>query len=267
MSQLQQFITTRKQQLSLENQTPLSMTHVIYGYPSVEESLTWMKTLLDLGVDLLEVQFPFSDPVADGPTIVNACHKALTEDLKIKDCLSHLKTLAQAYPNSKIVFMSYLNPIFKFGITTFIEQASLSGISGIIIPDLAIENAQEYQQACDVFKIDPIWLVTPITPKERLKSIAQRSSGLLYCVSRSGVTGGNRTQDIQSYSYINDVKCYTQTPLAIGFGIRSRKQVEEIMHHADIAIIGSALLDRYDNQGATAAALFVKELFPHLHHS
>ncbi|MCU7369333.1 tryptophan synthase subunit alpha [Paucibacter sp. O1-1] len=127
---------------------------------SVEESLTWMKTLLDLGVDLLEVPFPFPDPVADGPTIVNACHKALTEDLKIKDCLLHLKTLAQAYPNSKIVFMSYLNPIFKFGMTTFVEQASLSGISGII-PDLAIENAQEYQQACDVFKIDPIWLVTP----------------------------------------------------------------------------------------------------------
>ena len=88
----------------------------IYGYPSVEESLQWMKTLLDLGVDILEVQFPFSDPVADGPTIVNACHKALSVDLKISNCLLHLKELSRHYPNSRIVFMSYLNPVFKFGV-------------------------------------------------------------------------------------------------------------------------------------------------------
>lgn len=264
MSQLEQFILKQKE----ESNKTLAMTHVIYGYPSVQESLAWMEDLLTIGVELLEVQFPFSDPVADGETIVNACHHALANEFTMQDCLAHLAALSNAFPNSKILLMSYLNPIFKFGIRNFVEQAAQSSISGIIIPDLSVENAQEYQQACLVNKIEPIWLVTPNTPSDRLKMIAQKATGLLYCVSRSGVTGGvqqNSNRDLNDY--LREIKRYTTIPLAVGFGIRKKEQVDAVSEYADVAIIGSALLEKYDEDGTQKALNYVRELFPHLNSS
>jgi len=262
MSQLADFINA-KQPLSKQ---PLAMTHVIYGYPSIEASLEWMQTLLEMGVETLEVQFPFSDPVADGPTIVKACHQALASEPKMQQCLSDLGRLGRDYPDSKILLMSYLNPVYRFGISTLVEAAANEGITGLILPDLPLEHAAEYQTACTEHALDAIWLITPNMPKERIKLIASQATAMLYCVSRAGVTGQKSSlkNEFDLAAYLTEIRQHTQVPLAVGFGIRAPEQVAELTGLADIAIVGSALLEAYNQGGIAAGKEFVARLFPQL---
>lgn len=262
MSQLADFINA-KQPLTTQ---PLAMTHVIYGYPSIEASLEWMQTLLAMGVETLEVQFPFSDPVADGPIIVEACHKALESEPKMQQCLLDLGRLARDYPDSQILLMSYLNPVYRFGITKLVETAAQQGLTGLILPDLPIEHANEYQAACAEHALDAIWLITPNMPKERIKYIASQASGMLYCVSRSGVTGQKSSlqSEFDLAAYLAEIRQHTNVPLAVGFGIRVPQQVAGLTGLADIAIVGSALLEAYNQGGIASGKALVAELFPQL---
>lgn len=264
MSHLAQFVQDRKIAIDPQGQTLIAMTHVIYGYPTVEKSLQWMARLLAQGVDILEVQFPFSDPVADGPAIVAACHQALQCELDMQACLNDLKTLKATYPKTEILLMSYLNPVYRFGIPKLVEAAANAGIAGLIVPDLPIELGDDYQAACETHQIDPIWLVTPITPIERQHRIAQRATGMLYCVSRSGVTGQKDGGVLALTDYLTPLREQTQAPLAVGFGIRTRDQITALNGLADIAIVGSALLDAYNDGGEEQGITMIKTLFPHL---
>jgi len=262
MSQLANFINA-KQPLTSQ---PLAMTHVIYGYPSIEASLEWMQTLLEMGVETLEVQFPFSDPVADGPSIVQACHKALESEPKMQQCLADLGRLGRGYPNSKILLMSYLNPVYRFGISKLVKEAAEQSLTGLILPDLPIEHAAEYQDACVEHNLDAIWLITPNMPKERIKQIATQATGMLYCVSRSGVTGQKSSlqTEFDLAAYLAEIRQHTDVPLAVGFGIRSPQQVAELTGLADIAIVGSALLDAHNQGGIATGKALVANLFPQL---
>ena len=262
MSQLADFINA-KQPLTTQ---PLAMTHVIYGYPSIEASLEWMQTLLAMGVETLEVQFPFSDPVADGPIIVEACHKALESEPKMQQCLLDLGRLARDYPDSQILLMSYLNPVYRFGITKLVETAAQQGLTGLILPDLPIEHANEYQAACAEHALDAIWLITPNMPKERIKYIASQANGMLYCVSRSGVTGQKSSlqSEFDLAAYLAEIRQHTNVPLAVGFGIRVPQQVAGLTGLADIAIVGSALLEAYNQGGIASGKALVTKLFPQL---
>ncbi|BFM51436.1 tryptophan synthase subunit alpha [Marinomonas sp. THO17] len=260
MSSLAQFT-----QQKLQHKSILAMTHVVYGYPTVDESLAWMTRLLEEGVDFIEVQFPFSDPVADGPSIVAACHQALGQELNVDTCLTQLGALAKNFPESRIVLMSYLNPMYRFGLKKLAKRAAEENICGLILPDLPIEAAQEYRQACHDKGIDPIWLVTPATPKERLAMLAKQAEGFLYCVARSGVTGQschqNKTPNTELDSYLAEIKQHTNTPLGVGFGLRNKGQIDALLGKAEIAILGSALLDAYNQGGQDAGIKLIKSLF------
>ena len=259
MSQLTQFIHQQRQQKSI-----LAMTHVVYGYPSVEESLQWMARLMAEGVDFIEVQFPFSDPVADGPSIVAACHQALQQELDVETCLVQLGELAKQYPDSRIVLMSYLNPMYRYGLEKLAQRAAEENILGIILPDLPIEQAGVFREACQENNIDPIWLVTPATPTDRLAMLANQSQGFLYCVARSGVTGNSDYKSHKEASlegYLASIKQHTSTPLGVGFGLREREHIEQLSGQADIAIIGSALLDAYNDGGQENAIELIIKLF------
>lgn len=270
MNPLTQYIQEKRQQKPI-----LSMTHVIYGYPTVKDSLEWMTTLLENGADFLEVQFPFSDPVADGPSIVAACHKALEQPLSVESCLSHIGQLARDFPESRIVLMSYLNPMYRYGLEKLAKRSEQEGILGLILPDLPIEQAGTYRAACEAHNIEPIWLVTPSTPSQRLEEITSQSKGFLYCVARSGVTGHSsyekeahekepNKEHINTFSldaYLNQIKAHTDTPLGVGFGIRERQQIEQLTGKVDVAILGSALLDAYNQGGAEAGITLFKQLF------
>tara|TARA_R110000744_G_scaffold205272_6_gene323992 strand:+ start:171 stop:989 length:819 start_codon:yes stop_codon:yes gene_type:complete len=271
MSQLAAFIEEKKSIKEKRQQKPiLSMTHVVYGYPTVQESLDWMKRLMQEGVDFIEVQFPFSDPVADGPSIVAACHKALEQTLDVETCLAQLGKLAKGFPESRIVLMSYLNPMFRFGLDKLAKRAAEENILGLILPDLPIEQAATYKAACKANGIDPVWLVTPVTPPERLAMLASQASGFLYCVARSGVTGHsvheNKSHEdkVKSTSlddYLAHIKQHASAPMGVGFGLRERAQIEQLIGKADIAILGSALLDAYNKGGQEEGIKLIKDLF------
>ncbi len=265
MSKLAAFIEKKRQEKPI-----LSMTHVVYGYPSVQESLDWMTRLMKEGVDFIEVQFPFSDPVADGPSIVAACHKALEQTLDVETCLSQLGKLAKGFPESRIVLMSYLNPMYRYGLDKLAKRAAEENILGLILPDLPIEQSATYQVACDKYQVDPIWLVTPVTPKDRLAMLASQASGFLYCVARSGVTGHSvhetkmheaKSKATSLDDYLAEIKVHSSAPIGVGFGLRERAQIEQLIGKADIAILGSALLDAYNNGGQEEGIALIKELF------
>ncbi|MCB5163180.1 tryptophan synthase subunit alpha [Marinomonas algarum] len=266
MSQLATFIKDKKALKETRQQDAiLSMTHVVYGYPTVEESLSWMERLMQEGVDFIEVQFPFSDPVADGPSIVAACHKALEQTLDVDTCLTQLGELTKKYADSRIVLMSYLNPMYRFGLEKLAQRAAEENIQGLILPDLPIEQATPYRKACEKHHIDPVWLVTPVTPTARLEMLAQQSSGFLYCVARSGVTGhSSHESKVKSTSldeYLGHIKQYASAPMGVGFGLRERSQIEKLIGKADIAILGSALLDAYNQGGQEEGIKLINALF------
>ena len=245
MSTLATFVKQQRQEKSM-----LLMTHVIYGYPTIDESLQMMTSLLEKGVSILEVQFPFSDPVADGPVITNACHDALENNPKLSQCLADITALAADYPNTKVLLMSYLNPILQYGFDA-LAQDMQAGVAGIIIPDLPIDH---HAMAAPLVEksVDPIWLMIPDMSDERMAFVSEHAQGLLYCVSRKGVTGqGSDSQSEQSQleTYLNSIKKHTDVPLALGFGISTAEDIQGIVGLVDVAVVGSALLRAYQNGG------------------
>ncbi|WP_020680114.1 tryptophan synthase subunit alpha [Marinobacterium rhizophilum] len=273
MSSLQTFIHQQRRDKSI-----LLMTHVVYGYPSIDESLALMRDLLSDGVELLEVQFPFTDPSADGPSILHACHQALQQRPTLARCLEDIAQLARDFPASRILLMSYLNPLYRYGLDRLPHAASKAGIAGFIVPDLPLELADDFRHSCREAQIEPIWMLTPETPPARMQQICAAASGMLYCVSRRGVTGGNSTDDIHAGTgidstnhdgsrqalaledYLATIRVETALPLAVGFGIRTAPQVQALHGQADIAVIGSGLLDAFNLGGRNAALELVRSL-------
>ncbi|NRA20358.1 MAG: tryptophan synthase subunit alpha [Oceanospirillaceae bacterium] len=256
MTLLAEFVKEQRQTKSI-----LLMTHVIYGYPSIDESLQMMKTLLDKGAAILEVQFPFSDPVADGPVITKACHIALQSKPKLKQCITDIAALAKDYPNARVLLMSYLNPLVQYG---FEQLASdMSGkIAGIVIPDLPIDH---HKMAAPLVaaNVDPIWLIIPGMEKSRIQLVSEHAQGLLYCVSRKGVTGqGSDSQSAHDelQRYLGEINQYTDVPLALGFGIASAQDVEGIVGLVDVAVVGSAFLRAFQHGGMAEFAEKADEL-------
>lgn len=260
MSQLANYISDKRQQKPI-----LSMTHVVYGYPTVKDSLDWMATLLEAGADFIEVQFPFSDPVADGPTIVAACHGALhNQKPSVEECLTDIGKLARDFPESRIVLMSYLNPMYHYGLEKLVKRCAEENILGLILPDLPYEQAGDLRTYCDAHGIDPVWLVTPVTPKDRLAFLAKEARGFLYCVARSGVTGnsnhnGEKQQSLDEY--LAEINSHANAPMGVGFGIREKAHVDAITGKADVAIVGSALLDAYNKGGKEEGLKLFNSLF------
>ncbi len=259
MSTLQNFIETQR-----ETHPILLMTHVIYGYPTVAESLTMMDTLLHKGVAILEVQFPFTDPVADGPVIADACHVALQNDPQLGQCLKDVNELAANYPQSKVLLVSYLNPLLQYGFKQLrIDMAPM--IAGVIIPDLPVDQKLLLQPLVDTSSpgaIDPIWLIIPNMQASRIALVCSSGQGMLYCVSRKGVTGrgGSQSERAQLQSYLSEIKRHTQLPLALGFGISSADDIKSIVGLVDIAVVGSALLRAYQTGGIEQFSAKVDEL-------
>ena len=253
MNPLQKFIVDER-----ESKSHLLMTHVVYGYPSIEKSLEIMQLMLDQGVGLLEVQFPFSDPVADGPTITTACHHALEQKPDLTKCIGDITKLAKNNPASRVLLMSYLNPLWQLGFENLAEQL-VDNISGIIIPDLPIDHASMLKPVQEK-NVSPIWLITPDMTDQRIRLITEQASGMLYCVSRSGVTGQVDSEMTGVQQYLTRVRQFTHLPLGVGFGIDSVSDLQSLDGHADIAIIGSAFLNAFNEGGMKGLTRKLTEL-------
>ena len=253
MNALQNYIENER-----ETKSHLLMTHVVYGYPTVEESLEIMQLMLDKGVELLEVQFPFSDPVADGPTITTACHHALELKPELTQCIADISELAKHNPASRVLLMSYLNPLLQLGFDNLAEQLS-DNIIGLIIPDLPIDHASMLKPLEDK-GISPIWLITPDMSDQRIRLITEQATGMLYCVSRSGVTGQTGSAMSGMQEYLARIRQFTQLPLGVGFGINSSDDIQSLQGRADIAIVGSAFLNAFNQDGMTGVTSKLLEL-------
>jgi tryptophan synthase alpha chain len=219
--------------------------YITAGDPTPERTPEIAEALIRGGVDILELGLPFSDPIADGPTIQNASLRALkagTTPLQVVEIAKKIK----AKHGIPLIIMTYYNPVFKFGIERFLAAAKEAGIDGFIVPDLPVEEADEYRKVAKAAKMDTIFLVSPATSKERLTKIVDASSGFLYLVSRFGVTGAQTSVADTTVELIKKVQPATagKVPLAVGFGISKPEHVKRVIDAgADAAIVGSAFIN------------------------
>jgi tryptophan synthase alpha chain len=212
--------------------------YVMAGDPSAEATGEIVKALADGGADIIELGFPFSDPVADGPTIQAAGQRALAVGMDTQRYFELVKALEVGVP---LVCMTYYNPVFRYGVEKFVERAADAGISGLIIPDIPVEEAADLKNSCEKNGLDLIFLVAPTTTGKRVRKILERSSGFLYLVSRLGVTGTREDVSSSTKELLSRVE--TGLPKAVGFGISTGKQAAEVRNAgADAVIVGSAFV-------------------------
>lgn len=222
------------------------------GDPSVQKTEEFIVEMIRAGVDLIEIGVPFSDPVAEGPVIERATMRALENGVTMDDLFEMVVRLRQKY-DTPMVFMTYLNPVFRYGYEQFCKRCQETGLDGVIIPDMPFEEQEELRGAADLYDVDIITLIAP-TSKERVEQIAKNSKGFLYLVSSMGVTGvrGEITSDFSDMTAA--VRAVSDIPAAVGFGISTPQQAAEIAHVADGVIVGSAIVkiieEHRDNAGS-----------------
>lgn len=226
------------------------MTHVVVGYPSLEETVSLVKTMASSGADFVELQIPFSDPLADGPTIMKACEDSLKKGTKVKDAFEIAKKLS-GQTSTPLLFMAYFNTVFKYGLAKFCTDAKRVGISGLIIPDIPMEE-QEYSELINYCNKNGLYLIkvlSPVSTEERIKKNSLNAKGFVYCTARQGITGTQKGFDRQTLKYLETVKKYFKIPIALGFGISKREHLASIEGKAEIAVVGSAILDIISKAG------------------
>jgi tryptophan synthase alpha chain len=255
--------------LKRNKQTAL-IGYITAGYPTKASLRTLVPTLAAAGLDLLEIGVPFSDPIADGPTIQHSSQIALRNRVTLAWILSSVKLLRKQGCRIPVILMSYCNPLFAMGLSAFFQRAKASGVDGVIIPDLIPEEARPFSQAAQRSGIDLIYLVAPTTPKARLKAIAQQTHGFLYAVSLTGVTGMRKTVSSNVSGFLKSVKTVCRKPVAVGFGLSTPTQVRQMAAWADGVIVGSALIREIGKSKSPRfdqAARFVRSLKGALHAS
>ena len=237
----------------------LLMTHIVLGYPSFEDSFKMIEAMVEAGVDLMELQIPFSEPIADGPVILKANQKALELGTTVQKCIQFAQTVTGQF-SIPFLFMSYYNILFKFGIDKFIAAMAEYGLQGAIVPDLPPEEGSEYLEAMQNFQLAPIFIFSPTTSTARMKYLSSLGKGFIYCVARKGVTGAHTEFSKELDRYLDRCREATNLPLALGFGVKNRKDVAFITGKADIAVIGSQTIRIVENQGVGAVGDFIKSL-------
>lgn len=237
----------------------LLMTHIVLGYPSFDTNRRVVQEMVNNGVDCIELQIPFSEPMADGPVILKANQDSLASGTQVADCLSFGQEMSETY-DIPFLFMTYYNIIFKFGEEMFFSTARDRGIKGVIVPDLPPEHGELFLQHAKEKAISPIMLFAPTSTDERMNYLADCGDGFIYCVARRGVTGKKSEFGAEFYSYLDRCRAVTNLPLAVGFGIRDRQDVKALEGRADIAVIGSHTIQLVDQNGPSAVGQFIKGL-------
>lgn len=216
--------------------------YVTAGFPSAGESETIIHALGEAGADLIELGIPFSDPIADGPTIQRASQSALEAGMTVKGVLDLARGIRKRSSIPMIFFSAY-NPILKFGLDRFTAAAVECGADGLLVPDLPPEEAEELKALCDKRDLKLIFLVAPTTSPERRALIAERSSGFIYYISLKGVTGARASLPTDVREKIAALKAQTMLPVAVGFGISTPEHVRAVGETAEGIVVGSALID------------------------
>ena len=237
----------------------LLMTHIVLGYPSFEQSMEIVEQMVGAGVDLMELQIPFSEPMADGPVILKANQSALEAGTRVADCFDFAKEVCQRF-DIPFLFMTYTNILFKYGMADFVARMAETGIKGSIVPDLPPEEGGSYLAAMGEQRLNPVHIFSPTTGPERMALLSRKSSGFIYCVARKGVTGKETQFSAELDDYLARCRRATDLPLAVGFGVKDREDVAFLRGKADIAVIGSQTIRLVDTHGPQAVGPFIRSL-------
>lgn len=219
--------------------------YIMAGDGGLNNLVNRMVLLEKFGATAIELGVPFSDPVADGPTIQRAGIRALENGTTLKGIISEVEK-ARRVVSIPIILMTYLNPIYSFGIEAFVKAISDAGVDGCIIPDLPIEEEDMIAPNLENADVELIRLVTPTTPRERIKLISSKGNGFLYAVTVKGITGVRNEYDAELYQFLKSVQEISLIPVLAGFGISSEEQINELTNHCDGVIVGSKIVDLFE---------------------
>ncbi|EGV38617.1 tryptophan synthase subunit alpha [Neisseria weaveri] len=237
--------------------------YITAGDPDLKTTLALMHSMVENGADILELGVPFSDPMADGPTIQRAAERALANGVSLSDVLSLVKAFRQTDNRTPVMLMGYLNPIHKMGYETFARAAAEAGVDGVLTVDSPIETITPLYQALKQNQIDCIFLIAPTTSEARMQTIAQHAGGFVYYVSLKGVTGSARLDTDEVSRKIELLRKYINIPIGVGFGINNAESAQKIATVADAVIVGSRLIQEIENNAgreAEAVGVLIKTL-------
>ena len=233
------------------------------GYPSLEDTLTVAQYLNDSGADIIEIGMPFSDPVADGPTIQESNTVALQNGMSIRKLFEQLEGLRE-HVSIPVILMGYLNPVLQYGIEQFCEKCQQVGIDGLILPDLPMhEYLEHYKEKFERYGLKNIFLITPQTSEERIRVIDDNTDGFIYMVSSASTTGArSEIGDSQRHYFKRIAEMGLKNPTLIGFGISNRETFKNAAAHANGAIIGSAFIKLLHAEGPDEQMIkkFIKDI-------
>jgi tryptophan synthase alpha chain len=232
------------------NSHPGLVTYVTAGDPDIERSADVLRALSRGGADVLEVGVPFSDPLADGPVIQRASERALAAGATLSRVLAMVREV-RADVDAPIVIFTYANPVLRMGTERFAREAQQAGVDGVLVLDLPIEEAGDFRSLMAAHEIDMIFLLSPTTTDERIRTAATLGRGFLYAISRLGVTGARDSVAAGARDIVRRIRAATRLPVAVGFGISSPEHVREVGQWADAAVVGSALVNVIAETGAS----------------
>src|SRR5271166_6175957 len=243
---------------------PGLVVYLTAGDPSIDATREIALAAIDAGADVIELGVPFSDPLADGPVIQRASERAVARGVSLRDVLKLAKEIRAARSAAGLVIFSYLNPILRYGMAKFADDAAASGVDGVLVTDLIVEEAGEYLTEMARVGLATIFLAAPTSPDERLEAIATHSKGFVYAISRVGITGTQQSLTSDAASLVERIRRYAKLPVAVGFGISNAEHVAQVAEFADAAVIGSAIVELIERStpemAPGAVARFIKGL-------
>jgi len=231
---------------------PALVAYITCGDPDLRTTREVALAAIDAGAEVIELGVPFSDPVADGPVIQRASERALKNGVSLEDVLG-LATEIRRESDAGLIVFSYFNPVMRMGVEKFAARAAAVGMDGALITDLPVEEAPEYLGQMRKRNLATIFLAAPTSPDERLKRIAEASSGFVYAVSRTGVTGARKELPEDAQKLVRRLRTFTDLPIAVGFGISAVEQFAAVGEYADAAVVGSAIVEVIERSPGTEA--------------
>jgi tryptophan synthase alpha chain len=243
---------------------PGLVVYLTAGDPSIDGTRAIAIATIDAGADVIELGVPFSDPLADGPVIQRASERALARGTRLKDVLALAAEIRAARPAAGLVIFTYLNPVLRYGMRRFGDDAKAAGADGVLLTDMIVEEAGEYLAEMARVSLAPIFLAAPTSPDDRLAAIAAHCKGFVYAISRVGITGTQQSVAADAAALVERIRRWSTLPVAVGFGISNADHFAQVAEFADAAVIGSAIVELIERSSEDTApqavARFIKGL-------
>ncbi len=233
---------------------PLVVPFITAGYPTATATVPIVTALAAAGADMIEIGMPFSDPLADGPTIQHSSEIALRNGMTVRKTLESVGEIRASGTDAPLILMGYCNPLYAYGIDAFLNDAAQAGVDGLIIADMPPDEADEFLAGCKAAGISATFLVAPNAPDDRIRKVDAASTHFSYCVTVTGVTGARSDVEGRTVKFLQRMRRLATKPFVVGFGIKKPEHVAALGPHADGVVVGSAIIDAIESAGGVDAA-------------